>query len=171
VVEWAGMDRVCVDPANGYAVRQRIIHWAPGKPIRCEIMNGDFREVKPGLKMPFLQRVIEFTNIHFAKESTWGKISETLNYQVDEFKFDAVSDEVFNIRVPAGTKVSDSIHEILYTVPDDNSDPLSQALSTGRLHLPRDTFRLWRNILCSLFIIVLTIILVMRFRRSYRLLK
>ena len=75
IVEWPGMDRIWVDPECGFVIRRRIYHWGPGKPLRCDVVQKDIREVRPGLWIAFQQIVENYANPARSWRWRWGASS------------------------------------------------------------------------------------------------
>ena len=124
VVEFIGMDKLWLDPTRGYAVRRRIYHFDVGKPCKFEIRNQDFREVAPGLWLPFLQVVDKYASISSEASAVWGKVASRMRYEVKELTVGSVSDDVFKVEIPPGVLVQDFRTGMVYRVPANSIDPL-----------------------------------------------
>jgi hypothetical protein len=134
VVEWPGMDRFWVDPRRGYAVPRRAYCFAPGKPLMFEFRHSDYREVKPGLWLPFVQTEDRYAD-EAEKQVLWGKVAARSEYHVHVAQFDGVSDDTFDAKLLAGTKVFDWVRGFQYNVsPDADADPFSEAIAAAKKH-------------------------------------
>jgi hypothetical protein len=152
IVEWPGMDRFWVDPKRGFAIPRRAYCWSPGKPLRYEFLNLDYREVKPGLWLPFMQVENTYAKIHAEEESLWGKVTGRTEYRLHSVAFDTVSESLFDIRLPPGTRVVDMVRKFKYSVSGDkDTDPFTAEISEARRQLPasRPTRVLWWLFLAS----------------------
>lgn len=148
VVEWPGMDRIWIDPARGFAVPRREYTWGQGKPLRYAIRNHDYREVKPGLWLPFREVEDRYASIISEKESVWGKIAATTEYHLIEVEFNNVPESLFEVRLPPGTQVADMIRDFRYTVSGQNdTDPFTAEIEKARREgagiVPPKRTRLW----------------------------
>ncbi|HVC99367.1 MAG TPA: hypothetical protein VND64_37220 [Pirellulales bacterium] len=133
VVEWPAMDRVWVDLDHGFAIRRRQYHWGRGKPMRYAIEQSDFREVRPGVWLPFVQAVDKYADIDRTGQEFWGTIVNKSVYRSKEVLLgDEVSDEALQVRLPAGTRLVDNIRRMQYTVAEDGAEPFDGALAQGR---------------------------------------
>ncbi|GHT37140.1 hypothetical protein FACS189427_09740 [Planctomycetales bacterium] len=132
VVEYPGMDKFWVDTEHGYVVRKRIYHWEPDKPRKFAIHNSDFREVKPGLWLPYKQIVDKYASIVSESRDIWDKVASRLHYQLETIEFDSqVPDEIFNVSPPVGTYVMDELRGIEYTISDETKDPFEDPIRQG----------------------------------------
>jgi hypothetical protein len=143
VVEWPGMDRIAVDSAHRFVVRHRACHWAPEKPLRIEVSNAGFHEVKPGLFLPFEQVVTTYVDVRYRPESLWGKPANRSVYAVKRIELTDVSDELFKVRLPAGTMVTDLIRQIQYRVPAANAEPFDEPVTYAKRLLRPSAHRMW----------------------------
>jgi hypothetical protein len=133
VVEWPGMDRIWVDTARGCAVPRRRYCWGPGKPMRIEVLNTDYREVNPGLWLPMRQVVNQYASIVGDPAPLWGTAVTRLQYEVSSIEFDGVSDDFFAVDLEPGTRVYDMVREIQYTVRgSEQGDPFDTAIERAR---------------------------------------
>lgn len=130
VVEWPGVDRLHVDPSRGYAVVRRAYHWAPGKPMKVAIESRDFREVRPGLWLPFSQVVDVYASWR-DEERLWGKVVAREVNRLISLEFDAVTDATFDVQLPPGTYVIDHVRDVQYRVGEDDRehDPFKGAIT------------------------------------------
>jgi hypothetical protein len=164
VVQWPGMDRFWVDPNRGFAVPRRQYCFGPGKPLRFEFRNRDYREVKPGLWFPFVQVEDRYASIEREKEALWGKVITRSEYRVKSIEFDNVSDAAFEVKLPPGTRVFDSVRNFDYSVsgPSD-SDPFSEAIFAAKKQ-ERWSIILWSSIGIGLVCGVLVTLYIFRAR-------
>ncbi|GHT18187.1 hypothetical protein FACS1894189_5700 [Planctomycetales bacterium] len=147
VVEYPGMDKFWIDTEHGYVVRKRVYHWEPGKPKKFAIHNSDFREVKPGIWLPYKQIVDKYASIKSEEPKIWDKIASRLYYQLEEVLINDVSDGIFDIKPPAGTRIVDNIRGIIYTIHDETKDPFEDPIKQGIAVLKaRDRMAMWRFI-------------------------
>jgi hypothetical protein len=134
VVEWPGMDRFWVDPQRGFAIPRRIYSWEPGKPPRRGIWNKDYREVKPGLWLPFTQIEDRYASVNYEKEQLWGKVTARMEYRVRSLEFDNVPNSLFDVKLPPGTRVIDRVRKFKYTTSGNgDADPFDAAIAAARL--------------------------------------
>lgn len=131
VVEWPGMDQFWVDPEHGFAIPRRIYCWSPDKPRRFEFHHHDYREVKPGLWLPFAQDEYIYASIIAERQQLWGNIAAQCKYRVHSLEFDHVPDSLFEVKLPPGTRVIDMARGFQYTV-SDNSDPFSGPIDEAK---------------------------------------
>jgi hypothetical protein len=150
LVEWPGMDAFWVDPELGLAIRRRVTHWGVGQPLQRDVTNRDFKEVKPGLWLPFEQTVLQYAKIRWEDSPLWGKMTNRSFYKVKSIEFDGEFDAHFEIRLPQGTVVRDFARNLKYTVVEPNTDPYSASIADARrvlLSQPsrRGWWLLWGN--------------------------
>lgn len=165
VLEWPGMDRIWTDPKHGFCVVRRAYSWGPGKPLRYDILNSDYKEVKPGLWLPFTQKQDRYFSPEFEDPKRAGKIKVIANYKLREIQFDKLTDAFFDIKLPTDTRVFDRIRNFKYTVSDDNSDPFAFSIVQGMNDL-KPTNRIWWVAINVLVIIVIVIALFALRRRT-----
>lgn len=137
VVEWPDMDKIWVDGARGFAVRRRIFQWRAAGPRAREIDNSDFREIKPGLWFPFRQAVVSYADPEFDNESALNTVINESMYEVSELDFSRSPEKLANLRLPEGTRVSDSVRSVKYTVTSNEGDPFAGPLGQATELLPR----------------------------------
>jgi len=122
VVEYPGMDKFWVDSEHGYAIRKRIYHWGPGQARKFAIHNMDFREVKPGIWLPYRQIVDKYASIVSEQKDIWDKVASRLHYEVREILFDEELPETcFEPDLKEGLHILDAVRNIRYTITDPNS--------------------------------------------------
>lgn len=130
IVEWPGMDRFHVAVERGFSIPMRTYCWGPGKPPQFAYRNSDYREVKPGLWVPFTQIVDRYASVFAEEKSLWGKVACRTEYKVKEIHFDDVSEGLFDVELPPGTLVFDVIRNFSYIVADKNtSDPFAMPIA------------------------------------------
>jgi len=125
VVEYPGMDKLWIDTKHGYAVRKRIYHWGPGKPRKFAILNQDWKEVSPGLWLPHKQIVDKYASIVSEDSKIWDQVTARMYYEVKEILIDDVPDSLFEVSLPVGTRVTDFVRDVQYTIWDPNTDPFA----------------------------------------------
>jgi hypothetical protein len=132
VVEWPGMDRFWVDPKRGFSILRRAYSWGPGKPLRFQFYQQAYREVKPGLWLPFTQIEEKYANFKAEKESLWGKVAVRSEYHLLAIEFDTLSDSFFDVHLPLGTRVNDMVRGFQYSVSDKNTDPFAAEIADAK---------------------------------------
>jgi hypothetical protein len=142
VVEWPGMDRFWVAPDRGFAVPRRQYCWGPGQALRYEFAHRDYREVKPGLWVPFTQLETKYASVLAEKEALWGQVAARAEYQLHAVEFDKVPEALFDVKLPVGTKVIDTVRHLRYTVSDE-AEPLGPAIVVAKEELRRASLRHW----------------------------
>jgi hypothetical protein len=160
------MDRIWIDLQDKCALRRREYHLAPDKPLDSEILNGDFREVKPGIWLPFTQRVTTYGSVIYDRESMWGQVKNRTAYRTVKCECDNVQDSLFSVRLPVGTGVVDLLHGSLrYKVSREGADPIEEPISAGKEYLAERTgpSRAWVMVVGSLVIVLIAIFI---YRRS-----
>jgi hypothetical protein len=157
VVEWPGMDRFWVDPERGFSIPRRAYCWAPGKPRRFEFLHSDYREVKPGLWLPFNQTEDVYTSIIADKESLWGMVAARSEIRLHAIEFDDVPDALFEVQLPPGTRVMDAVRNFQYTTsPNNEANPFDAAIAEA-MKLKRQSILL-RWLLAGAGVLVLVLI-------------
>lgn len=137
-IEWPGMDKIWVNVDRGHTVRRRAYHWKPQGPLARQVDNSDFRQVKPGLWFCFRQTVTMYGRLD-GDEAYWGKAVNRSTYEVSEFDFSRPPEALTNLRVPAGSFVTDVLRNLQYKVFEEGDPlekPLGAALQWGELHKP-----------------------------------
>jgi hypothetical protein len=100
--------------------------------------NSDYREVKPGLWLPFSQSVDRYASIVAEKESLWGKVASTCDYRLIAVEFDKVPDSLFEVKLPPGTRVLDGARVFAYKVSgNQDTDPFTADIEEARKELGR----------------------------------
>jgi hypothetical protein len=113
VVEWPGVDRFWVDPLRGFAVPRRVYAYGPGKPLNFEFLQRDYHQVKPGLWLPFTQIENKYSSF-VESEALWGQVACRSEYRVHQIEFDRLPDRFFDVKLPPGTRVLDSVRKLEY---------------------------------------------------------
>ena len=131
VVEYPGVDKLWIDPDRGFVVRKRIYHFGFGKPVWRAIHNSNYREIKPGLWVPFTQTEDVYANIEQQPQSLWGKVIQQITYEVDYFDLSTVDDSLFSPPVKPGVMVSDSSRKMEYRISEAGSDPFAGPIAIG----------------------------------------
>lgn len=133
LVEWPQMDQFWVCPDRGFIVPRRIYHWGPGKPIRYEFVNKDYKEVQPGYWLPFSQVENKYASIIAEPSKIWGKVTGRSEYKLLEAKFGTVPESQFDVSLPKGTIVFDEIRNFKYTVEGtSDNDPFTAEVEKDR---------------------------------------
>ncbi|MDR1383403.1 MAG: hypothetical protein LBJ67_06105 [Planctomycetaceae bacterium] len=130
VIEYPEMDKCWIDIKHGFALRKRIYHYDIGKPRKRELNSFDFREVKPGLWLPFKQTVMGYASVYGEDASIWNKVVSKSYYETREIDFTS-KDDLFDPVPPVGTTVNDMIRETQYRVSNPNSDPFAGPIAQG----------------------------------------
>lgn len=143
VVEWPGMDRLWVDPKRGFAVRRRTYAWGLNGPLRLDIVNKDYQEVKEGLWLPFTQIETRYFNPKYRQPGLAGKVRFKAVYKVKSIEFDQLTDAFFDITLPPGTWVLDVPREFRYVVTDESSDPFELPIAQGGAEVKRGIMHFW----------------------------
>ncbi len=125
VLEWEQRDILFVDPDMNFSVRKRIVYNQDNGQIEYVATNKDFKEVCPGLWLPYKQMVDVYANTSVEPRSNWGKIASQRFFEIKEVKVGDIEDSLFEISPPVGTRVVDGIRSIHYTISDPGSDPFA----------------------------------------------
>ena len=142
VVEWPGMDRFLVDPTRGFAIPHRVFAWGPSQPKRLELTNSDYRQVKPGLWVPYAQVEVRYYNPRVENPTFANKAKHRSEYTLREIEFNTVPDALFDVVLPVGTRVFDVPREFRYAVDDQSADPFAVPIVQGLEQLNRPK-RFW----------------------------
>jgi hypothetical protein len=129
VLEWKDMDKIWIDPECGYSFRRRVCNWKVGGPVRYEIFFQDFRQHSPGIWVPWVQRVNLYTSIHTDRPPLWGKVASKLRYELVEVNLESAPNALFEMELPAGTIVHDTIRDLVYRVAENGADPFMEPLT------------------------------------------
>ena len=107
--------------------------------------NRDFKEVKPGLWLPFEQTVLHYAKIKSEDTSLWGKVTSRCVNKVQSIDFNGQFDQYFDVRLPPGTVVNDFARDIKYTVAEKDADPFSVSIPAARSILgpKKKSQRIW----------------------------
>lgn len=127
--------REWIDPATGYVkrfqeVRESGEFWEPaGEDIETRIWNSDFKEVAPGIWLPFRSRSVTYA-VEASGQGQPGAIVSgndvvALRLAVNE----DVPDSLFELRFQPGTVVVDQVRNVAYLVGNNGEeiDPESDA--------------------------------------------
>ncbi|MDR2170147.1 MAG: outer membrane lipoprotein-sorting protein [Planctomycetaceae bacterium] len=125
VIEYSGMDKIWIDSDHGYVVRKRTYHWGAGSARKFTIHNKDFREIKPGIWLPYRQIVDKYASIISEDKKIWDKVAARIYYETKEVILDNVPEEVFNIELNEGLRIIDNVRDTIYTITKPNSDPFA----------------------------------------------
>ncbi len=164
VVEYPGMDKFWVDSEHGYAIRKRIYHWGPNQARKFAIHNMDFREVKPGIWLPYRQIVDKYASIVSEKKDIWDKVASRLNYEVQEIIFDDIPEQYFDANVSDGLQILDAVRNTKYTISSSESaDPFAGPIGQG---IKANRFVMIRSLIILCGSIVTLIAVWMKFRKK-----
>jgi hypothetical protein len=151
VIEWPEHDKMWIDPECGWAIRKRV-HWYQREKVReWELVNRDFKEIKPGLWLPMTQVETRFGYVSSHPKEKWDKPFYRNTYKVADLALE-VPTERFNFSPPVGAFVTDFARNEQYTVSDPNADPFAGAIAQG---LKVNRYAMFRAIL----IIVVSVLL------------
>ena len=118
VLDQTDQRRYWLDPALGYAIR-RVDSFIPGKKRapgsrRSSVTMSDFREVKPGLWLPWaITEELEFST-ESGPPDLRGQPALRRTLAVESIEFDKLTDAFFEVPIPADTMVHDNIRNIQY---------------------------------------------------------
>lgn len=132
IVEWSGMDRLWVNPAQGFSIPRRELNWHERGPLRCTVQASDFREVQPGLWLPFKQNVERYANPQTDPAAEAGKVMSRLEYRVKAINFKEVPAEMFEVHLPPGTRVLDIVRDFQYMVTERDQDPFAASIANAK---------------------------------------
>jgi hypothetical protein len=168
VVQWPGMDRFWVDPKRGFAVTRRAYSWELGKPLRFQFYQHDYREVKPGLWLPFTQIEERYVNIKVEKEALWGKVAVRTECRLHSIEFDTLADSFFDVRLPRGTRVIDEARNFRYSVSDENADPFAAPIADAKKTQERPPLAFWLKVIVVASLLLVIVVLLFYRIRSRR---
>ncbi|MDR0608500.1 MAG: hypothetical protein LBG58_00130 [Planctomycetaceae bacterium] len=141
IVEWSGMDKMWIDVEYGFIVRKRIVHFSPDSPIKQVVYNRDYQLIKEGLWLPYTQIVEEYANPEYKPQSLWGKPIKRIHYKVEKLDMDHTDLSLFNVTVPEGTYVIDSIRKMDFIVVEDGTDPFAEPIELASSKLGSHKYR------------------------------
>jgi hypothetical protein len=133
VLEWAGRDRLWIDPALGYAIRRREFRRTDGV-MRDRVFFRDFQIVSDELWLP---RLIEREQ-YCSKEdprSLQNQVSGVRTLRVQSLEIVTVPEHDFIVDVPPGVHVHDNVRGIVYDALGPGEDPIAEAEATVRRQL------------------------------------
>ncbi|MDR2441203.1 MAG: hypothetical protein LBE12_17720 [Planctomycetaceae bacterium] len=154
IVEWSGMDKMWIDIEHGFFVRKRIVHFSPDSPIKQVVYNKDYQLIKEGLWLPYTQIVEEYANPEYKPQSLLGKPIRRIHYKVEKIDMDHTDVSIFNVTVPGGTYVIDSIRKMDFIVAEDDTDPFAEPIDLASSKLSSHKYR-------AIVIIVVDIVLLL----------
>lgn len=144
VLESRDGDRLWIDPEIGFAIRLRKLPFRLSKipraewPLMEQTLFAEFRELKPGVWLPFEIAVIHFSHAR-APRNMWNKASSVQQIRVVNAAVNEdVPDQLFALDFPSGTRVSDFVNERHYRVGDTEAD-LLDLISMADSQLPDET--------------------------------
>jgi hypothetical protein len=166
VIEWAGVDKMWVDIEHCFALRKRILHFSPDMPIKYEVNNGDFRQIKPGLWLPYTQTVVEYANPAHRPKDLWGKPIRRVHYVVEQIVADNIDMSLFDVVVPAGTYVMDSVRKMDFVVVEDQTDPFASPIDMASQQLAYYKYRAIVMIIVNIAFLLLIWFLFVRSKKK-----
>ena len=166
-VHWPDVDELWVDSERALMFLRRRYHWAPGQPLKDEVFASDFREVTPGLWLPFSLRVDHYASVAGDSKEKWNNVVARSTYRVHAIEFGRLPRDFFDIQLPVGTHVFDMVRDLNYTVTGSSDmEPFAIPLKEGRAQLRR-TSSFW--IVLNVLLIVTCLLLIVRYRWRRRL--
>ena len=166
LVEWPGMDRFFVAPQLGFAIPRREYCFGLGKPLKIGFHHRDYREVRPGLWLPFSQTENRYCPLS-EPAALWGKVASESEYQLNAIEFDNVPDSLFDIKLPQGTVVYDRVRDFSYSVSDaSQDDPFNAAIAEARKRGSAFTLRRLLLFVGGVVVILMIVTYLYRFRRD-----
>jgi hypothetical protein len=121
VLKNEGWDRIWLDPAHGFACRQRYIaNWdgSPGQEYRMT----ELTKRAEGLWLPNKMEVVWYGSSDTRNPDEQGKVQRTESYTIEKVSFAELSDSFFDLPIPENAAVSDQIRGMEYAVkPSDAS--------------------------------------------------
>lgn len=165
VLDFPGVDRICVDPTKNFAIVKRSYSWGPGKPARLSVENSDFKEVKPGLWLPFHQ-VVERYAVLTERKSLWGTVTSRSEYQLKSVAFDeGVSDALFDVELPVGTNVFDAVRNFNYRISGPSAEPFDALIKSAQTR-DKKSLSYWLVIMnCVVFALLVGVALYRRWAK------
>jgi hypothetical protein len=137
VLERAGADKFWIDPAAGFGVRRREVRLGPAgsnRAVRYE--SSDFREVEPGIWLPWRMRRF----VYDPAADSHGHTSRAIAVKdalciVEQVEVNRVSEQLFHFDPPPGTFVKNLDDQSTRQIPGGR-DFLEQVVAQAR-ELPR----------------------------------
>jgi hypothetical protein len=132
--------RFWLDPKLGCAIRRVDMH-IPGKKrvpgsLKTSVTMADFREVRPGLWLPWAITEELYYSSERGPIEQVGKPAVRRTLSVESIEFDTLTDEFFQISIPADVRVHDNIRNIEY-LNQKEGVPFSQAIEFANQHRER----------------------------------
>lgn len=131
LLEAPGYDKIWVDPKVGYSPRLRERYFGPDTNaliVRDE--SDDYREVAPGLWIPFRWTREYFPTLNNPKEM-WNKPHLEMTLVVEQLTVNQLTDADFAVTLPAGGFVRDHRVGKIYRLPGKSSDVVAELLKSG----------------------------------------
>jgi hypothetical protein len=158
VIERPGVVRFALDPSRSFAVMRTEQFWSPEfwpkagehpDTLRLVRTHHDFREVKPGVWLPFLQRETLYADPNVDTAELWGRPVLRWNLRVGKLEFDTLTTDFFRVEIPDGTVVQDNIRKIEYLKSATGELPFGDALLQGKQGTERGRWLLIVNALVA----------------------
>lgn len=138
VLDWAGRDRIWLDPALGYAIRKREFQWPSGT-MRDRLVSRDFQHMAENLWLP---REIVHEQFCTADDPPAMKnlVSGIRTIRVSEMRVEAAPESTFIVEVPEGAVVNDMVRHIFYERVNPGDDPIARAEAEVRRQLGQSSW-------------------------------
>jgi hypothetical protein len=154
-----GWDNIVLNPSKNYCVVERKTAFGNGLPMRCEIRNSKFKEIKSGIWVPFATEEILYAKYQSEDKALWNQVAVTTKYRVNSLSFTEVTAETFMPQLPVGVRVLDTIRMIQYEATAPGVDPFSTAIDESRRLLdmpiePRTGWSWWIIPLAATVIVI-----------------
>lgn len=155
---WLSMD-------EGFALRLAKAYWpqTPRHPRlpRFTTKCRNFKEVSPGVWMPFSILQSTFSDPILDSKRYWGTVSIEQELLVREFSVDDLPDDFFRPRLPKGLRVNDFARKMEYVTRADGI-PFGEAINYAQNSLDNrattTSWRLYAIIVANLILIVCVVV-------------
>lgn len=166
VVEWPGVDRIEVDRTRDNCMVSRTYTWGDGLPLRAKCTYDDYREVKPGLWLPFRVTEVAYGDIE-ADKSGYNKPDLAKCYRVDDINFDPVDPDIFQINIPSDTRVIDGIREFQYSTASEHvGSPFVELPALRDVQPFNENRRLFPLLVAAVLGAIALALIIVRYRRN-----
>jgi hypothetical protein len=123
--------RFWLDPKFGYAIR-RVDRYITGKnrargSLVTSVTMADYREARPGLWLPWAITEELYHSFQTGPAELVGRLAVRRTLSVESIEFDTLTDEFFQITIPADVLVHDNIRNLQYRNQKDGV-PFSKAI-------------------------------------------
>ena len=110
--------RFWLDPKLGCAIR-RVDRYIPGKQrargsLKRSVTMADYREVRPGLWLPWAITEELYYSFERGPAELVGRPAVRRTLSVESIEFDTLTDEFFQVPIPANVLVHDNIRNVQY---------------------------------------------------------